>query len=370
MADDIDDDLPSFDEVMGADKGGSGKKDDDLLDIDFNEMPRFADDDSDDDRLENDPNRAKADNEEVVFEVDDETDGDDGDLADFDDKKGGDQRKGERKKMNRLQREMRLKRDARAQTSEVMQHLQRVIQEATTLGRAGMVRHRQGAEIFRNNALSEISRIDKEIATARENGDTSQLEQLVARRADATDAIGKAEGIINDLSDDVINAFQYDPKLPATIQNIGRTPATGQDWIDANSGWWSDPKRAAEVAATRAIDTALAAEGKLKPDTDEYFLELTRRVARRFPDMEVYTPDGRKAVPGGQRQRGGGGRRDTTGSGSQAQRATPQVSQDRQRDGRVTISSEERSMLERMGVDLSNEEHRKEYAAQRVGRRR
>lgn len=368
MADELDD-LPSLDDMMKGfgeldDKGGKKGADDleDLgFDLDDKPFSRFKE--SDDDRLENDPERKKGDNEDVVFEV-----LDDDDLSDIDDDEFKDNKKNpDKKKNSRLQREMRLKAEARNALDEVNKHLSRVAAEATAAMRAEMHGKRDLAEVVKSQALENLSRFSAELKLARENGDDEAIERIARGRAEAENIILKADAVIDRFAKDKVDAFVYDPKVPEQIRNPngGGTPK-GRDWIDANAHWFKDPQKyAAEIGMARSIDEQLAREGRFKPDTDEYYNELTRRMALKARDIEVYTIDGRLARVG-ERKRGGEGqkqRRDPTGSSSQAnsnQSRTPANGK------RESLSSEEQHFLKGFGLDLGNKDHLKELKANRV----
>ena len=71
----------------------------------------------------------------------------------------------------------------------------------------------------------------------------------------------------------------------------------GKQWMDANP--WYDPSgRDEDSAITKAIDNSLAAEG-WNPSSEEYWHELTRRVAARIGDDTPASSPRRKAPPTG-----------------------------------------------------------------------
>lgn len=363
-------DLPSLDSVMKGfegmtdeDKGGKDKDkgDDDFgFDLDTKPFSRFAD--GDDDQLENDPARKKADNEDVVFEVAEEDDYLDGDDDDFKDNR----KPKDKKKDNRLQREMRLKAEARETASKLTTHVDRIASDTTKAMRLEMHGRRTLAEVVKSQAHQNLARFEQDLRVAQENGDMSAMTNITRQQAEANDVILKADALISRYSKEAVDQFVYDPKVPEELRNpTGGATTKGADWVDANSSWFKNPdKYGGEIAYSRAIDEQLVKEGKLQPNTDEYFNELTRRVALRFRDLEVYTTDGRVARVG-ERQRGGGQqqRRDTTGSSTASGGNQTRVPQNGKRE---TINSEEMKFLKGFGIDTSNKDHLAALKANRM----
>ena len=70
-----------------------------------------------------------------------------------------------------------------------------------------------------------------------------------------------------------------------------------QQWMEANP-WYNPAGRDEDSAITKAIDNALAAEG-WNPSSEEYWHELTRRVASRIGDDTPAASPRRKAPPTG-----------------------------------------------------------------------
>lgn len=69
----------------------------------------------------------------------------------------------------------------------------------------------------------------------------------------------------------------------------------GKQWMDANP--WYDPSgRDEDSAITKAIDNSLAAEG-WNPSSEEYWHELTRRVAARIGGDDAPTASPRRKAP-------------------------------------------------------------------------
>jgi hypothetical protein len=355
------DDLPSLDAVMQGFSGMSnlddskpGKDETDYgFDLDDKPFSRFTDDDG---NLENDPKRKQTDASEVVFDVLDEDQN-----TDLDDEEFRDNRKRpEKKKDNRLQREMRLKTEARDQLGQLATHYDKLAAEVTQAHKNHFTSQRNLAEVVKNQALADLARFDQDITRAQEDGDTAKIRQIAQDQARANDVILKADALIERYAPDKVERYVYQPEAPVHLRdpNKGGT-SRGRDWMDANSEWFNNPdKYGAEIAMARAIDQQLAKEGKFKPDTEEYYTELTRQVALKTRgSIDVYTTDGRVARVGGERQRGGGGRVDHTGS------STPSGgNQNRNGSGqgqRETLTAEEQRFMRGFGINVNDKEHRK-----------
>jgi hypothetical protein len=71
-------------------------------------------------------------------------------------------------------------------------------------------------------------------------------------------------------------------------------------WRDRN-GWMDDPRHAEARKVVVTASEQLAREG-YAPDTQEHFVELTRRMAKSFPDLEVKDLAGRQMAGAPRRQ--------------------------------------------------------------------
>lgn len=346
------------------DDGGAGPKPggdkDDWLELSEKPFSQFVEDNPDD--LENAPDRER-DKQELVFTPDDDEGFDDGDLDDFKDTR----KDPDKKRMGRLQREMKHKHEAREQHAKLASHTDRIVKETTIAMRAEMKANQNLAKFIHDSTIDRVRRIDAELAQAKEEGNVGKIADLTTERVNSVKIVEQAKSQFDRYSDEAINAFVYDPKVPRDLMTPnGDGTSRGRDWMDANSEWFRNPdKFGAEIAAAKAIDQQLAREGKFDLNSDEYYMELTKRVAMRFRDLEVHTLDGRVARIG-ERQRGGGGgqRRDTTGSSSV--RGSTQSRSPQRQGGKEVINSEERRMLERFGIDFSNKDHIQALKDERV----
>lgn len=347
----IDDDLPELGMSTMEDDAPvkkDGKDDDFGFDILDDKTSNFRD------QLENEE-RGKDKIDDVVFEVADDQDDGSFEIEEFKDNR----KPAEKKKLTRLQREMRLKGEARGQLTEAAKHIQRVSSEAAFAMKEGFRAKRQYAELVKNMATGEITRFNEEIERAREEGNTRLAQTLAEKVADAQSAIVSADKQIARYSEENIENWLYDDKVPDNIKAAANPISTkANDWIDANSEWFKDPnKHGAEIAAARAIDQQMLNEKVFTPGSDEYYNELTRRVALKFPDIEVFTADGKVARVG--RQRGGSQRRDTTSSGQQRGSQTAQPGK------REVLGRDEQSLLRGLGLNLSDPKVRKELESNR-----
>lgn len=366
---DFDAGMPSLEEMMKGTEPmprqqNNGKDDDDLgFDVDDRPFDPFAPENQNDRaRLENDPNQQQTRKDEVVFDVIEDDDNGEGDDDEFKDTR----KRGDPRKMSRLQREMRQKAEARDKLSALNKQIDRIAADTTEAIRGEMKSRQNLASTVKNQALSDIQRFQTDLQQAQEAGDTAMIGRIARAQAESEAIILKADALLSRYTDEAIAKYVYDPKIPDDLRNpnAGGTPK-GRDWVDANAHWFNNPdKYGAEIAFAQATDKQLAKEGKFDVNSDAYYEELTRRVALKMRDIDVYTPDGRVARVG-ERQRGGSQRHDTTGSstpaGANQQRRPSNGNQ--QRD---VITPEEQRMMRMMGLDLNNPEHLKELKANRV----
>lgn len=201
-------------------------------------------------------------------------------------------------------------------------------------------------------ALSEVEELRKKLADleARSAQHGQQQQQLSAeairtrygtleQNAAAVQA-RIAAAVTEGRGDDAVKAFQESQAIQAEMQNLSgqwqqiqqaqkapapKTPAqSGADdpvsaWMEVND--WFDPDLGdKDSRRAKQIDDEMAAEGRLRPGSPAYMIELTRRIALRMG--HVYEGDGdddderparapqRKPARGGPPMSGGnGGRR-------------------------------------------------------------
>ena len=162
----------------------------------------------------------------------------------------------------RSQRELALLRE---QNAELMRRMQAI--EGNTLSQQA-----QSIEQQYNAALYEAQQAETIIARAIEAGNGDDVTVALRLRDEAKD---RAQQLA--YAKQQAEAYAYQAVQPQTDP---RVVDYAQQWLEANP-WYNPQGRDEESAITKAIDNALAAEG-WNPSSEEYWHELTRRVAARI----------------------------------------------------------------------------------------
>lgn len=152
-------------------------------------------------------------------------------------------------------------------------------------------------------------------------------------------------------------------QLKGRIEEEARRPVVNPltvNWKNRNR-WFGDPEFAAESAAVREIDQAVAASG-FNQFSREYWIELDKRLGEKFPKLRsrVSKPmkqseegNGAKAQQRQQPRQTVAGGQPTVGGGVPATRG-----------GKVVLSRQHLENMRTFGLDPGNKEHLKEYARQ------
>ena len=171
----------------------------------------------------------------------------------------------------------------------------------------------QNAELMRRMAAVEGNTLTQNAAGVQQQlqqalAEARQAEQIMARAIEAGNGEDAATALrIRDEAKERAaqlstykDRFEAAAKEATTPRADPRVTNYAQQWLSANS--WYDPQgRDEDSAITKAIDNALAREG-WNPASEEYWHELTRRVANRIGDGEAEAPARnakRKAPPTG-----------------------------------------------------------------------
>lgn len=164
----------------------------------------------------------------------------------------------------RSQRELALLRE---QNAELMRRMQAI--EGNTLSQQA-----QSIEQQYNVALYEAQQAETIIAKAVEAGNGEDVAVAMRLRDEAKD---RAQQLA--YAKQQAEAYAYQAVQP---QADPRVVDYAQQWLGANP-WYNPQGRDEESMITKAIDNTLAAEG-WNPSSEEYWHELTRRVAARIAD--------------------------------------------------------------------------------------
>jgi hypothetical protein len=156
----------------------------------------------------------------------------------------------------------------------------------------------QNAELMRRMAAVEGNTLTQNAAGVQQQlqqalAEARQAEQIMARAIEAGNGEDAATALrIRDEAKERAaqlsaykDRFEAAAKEATTPRADPRVTNYAQQWLSANS--WYDPQgRDEDSAITKAIDNALAREG-WNPASEEYWHELTRRVASRIGDGEA-----------------------------------------------------------------------------------
>ncbi|MBX3504418.1 MAG: hypothetical protein KF895_02990 [Parvibaculum sp.] len=255
---------------------------------------------------------------------------------------------------NRIMRERRLARQARAEADD---EVGRIRAENAELKRGAVVLQRVTLTRETENAKARISQLTDDLAQARDDGETRKAIEIEEQIAELKRARTQMEEALARLpSDDDLAAATETPTRQRGSDVKGKTPLATR-WLAEQKDWWETPKNRSIKAFALAEDAAMSQEG-YDPATPEYFTELTRRIARRFPEIPVRTHEG-KRIATGQKRRGGDGRT----SAVQVQRTATGTG--RQNPNKVTLTADDKRNMVRFGLDPANKEHLRAYAAER-----
>ena len=168
----------------------------------------------------------------------------------------------------------------------------------------------QNAELMRRMAAVEGNTLTQNAAGVQQQlqqalAEARQAEQIMARAIEAGngDDVATALRIRDEAKERAAQLSAYKDRFEAAAKEATapradpRVTNYAQQWLSANS--WYDPQgRDEDSAITKAIDNALAREG-WNPASEEYWHELTRRVANRIGDGDDAPARKRKAPPTG-----------------------------------------------------------------------
>lgn len=208
----------------------------------------------------------------------------------------GDDRASYSKKVRaRINREIALRRERETQLQEERAARQKQDERLAKL-------ERNQAEISGNSGVKEleakIATLKTQLAQATESGETKDVMELQIALTDAlSDLKLKKYSIEQDRKqrekDEAAAATQA--KETGTERPVGKDRT--EEFIAQNRHWWGRRQFAAARAEAIEIDKDLLGEIKsgesdFEPYSDEHFEELAQRLASKFPDVEISSPDG------------------------------------------------------------------------------
>lgn len=165
----------------------------------------------------------------------------------------------------------------------------------------------QNAELMRRMAAVEGNTLTQNAAGVQQQlqqalAEARQAEQIMARAIEAGNGEDAATAlrIRDEAKERAAQLSTYKDRFEAAAKEATapradpRVTNYAQQWLSANS--WYDPQgRDEDSAVTKAIDNALAREG-WNPASEEYWHELTRRVAGRM-NVDTGEPAGSDRTP-------------------------------------------------------------------------
>ena len=156
----------------------------------------------------------------------------------------------------------------------------------------------QNAELMRRMAAVEGNTLTQNAAGVQQQlqqalAEARQAEQIMARAIEAGNGEDAATAlrIRDEAKERAAQLSAYKDRFEAAAKEATapradpRVTNYAQQWLSAN-GWYDPQGRDEDSAITKAIDNALAREG-WNPASEEYWHELTRRVASRIGDGEA-----------------------------------------------------------------------------------
>lgn len=217
--------------------------------------------------------------------------------------------------------------------------------------------------------------VDVRIATttealkyARQEGDVSAETDLEAKLAELRNIRNQIDVNLSRLPDERNLDAQFEQHINARRSKYAASrkeadepralnPKAGE-WQKANR-WMSDPSRTKERAALMEVNNSLAAEG-YDPNSDDFFNEMSRRLAKRFPDLGVRTLK-QQAV--GQQPRPANPSRSAPPV-APARSSAPPPANGRPRS-KVSLDASDVSMMRMLRIDPSDKVAVSRYAAEK-----
>lgn len=222
-----------------------------------------------------------------------------------------------------------------------------------------------------------IDGIDVRIATAREALKYARQEDDVGTQTDLEDHLrqlremrSKIETNMGQLPEEAALDRAYQDHVAKRRQSAGAQASDDVQplndraarWIKANP-WMSDASKAPAKKSVREVDQALVAEG-YDPNSDAYFVELSRRVAKRHPDIKVADLSGRGPGQSGTRPQAPG-RQASSPPVASTRSVAPGAPNNKTRT-RIELDGTDRSMMQRLGIDMSNKAAVQRYAKEKL----
>lgn len=351
---------------------------DDLIDVGTDdETPSFAPEVEDDlevevesEPAENDEQDGEGDTEDVAEEAAEDDSADEFADPDAEEESAEEDLSGYSKNVRkRIEREIRLRRKVeeearteiettRTQATQIITKLReegkRVFEKATEEQKKYDALQDSYAELLQSSLSEKGELIQERLRKAKEDGDTSaevkylsELQQLAAQQTQ----LGSIKRNIDETRrarkplQDIWTAPAQQQQTPAQqAPKVDPGTKLGSTW-KAQRTWFGKPKFAEATDFAHVIDKRLIAEG-YNPNTKDFFVELDRRLAKRFPELYRRKAPKVSVAPVG------------SGASNSGKAAA---------GNKVKLSRHDIDVMRRFGLDPSNKNHLREFALQKRG---
>lgn len=165
-------------------------------------------------------------------------------------------------------------------------------------------RERPQVDEAKHNA--DMAELERQLEAAHEAGNSKEVVRLTRAisQKDAAFLAAKQAAIMgvdpNRQRDDgrrTRREEEADEDIRPRRQENRNKNGEGRKWTELQD-WWDDDEFAPERAAAVAIDKILIEEEGSDPDSRQHYAELSKRLRKKFPKLEVVPPKGKKAARG------------------------------------------------------------------------
>jgi hypothetical protein len=276
---------------------------------------------------------------------------------------------------DRIMRERRLRMEADS----------RYAAENERMEQALLASEKQKVKIQEDSFKLSLDSVDMRLRTAREGLKYARQENDVNAEEDLRAQIDELANIRRGIESNMaklpkeadLDRAYRDYKANQSRSRVTSTPSRSDGdikplnekagrWAD-NNAWVRDSSKVAQKAALTAHNNALVAEGYDAND-DQFFIELSRRMAKDFPSLGVKTLDGRQ-MGGGSQQRPSQ-RQGSAPPVAGARSASPPPQNGRPAKNRVELDANDRRMMRVLRIDMNDKKAVQLYAKEKFSRLR
>jgi hypothetical protein len=273
----------------------------------------------------------------------------------------------------RIQQEVRLREEGEAKALEQQERVEFALLKSE---QTKISTQRDSFKLALDGLDVRIATTTEALKYAKQEGDTSAEVDLEIKLRNLSQLRGSIEENMGRLPDERALEQQFKDHITNRRNQLnakhsqasqGDAPKAlnqkASEWTKRN-GWMNDTSKAKEKAALMEVNNALAAEG-YDPNSNDFFTELSRRLAKRFPDLNVKTLDGGQM--GGQpAPRQAQGQRSAPPVAAARSSAPP--SQVAKTKHRVGLDGSDIALMKMFRIDPNDPAARKRYAAEKFKR--